>query len=70
VSRATGEISYNVAGAVQETGEFVSVLSEVASAAAETNASAQAVLMVSETVDTAAIKLRKGIERFLAQVTA
>jgi methyl-accepting chemotaxis protein len=67
---ATSEISYNVAGAAQGTNEFVSVLGEVARAAAETNTSAQTVLAVSETVETATVKLRSEIESFLGQVAA
>lgn len=67
---ATSEISYNVAGAAQGTNEFVSVLGEVARAAAETNTSAQTVLAVSETVEIATVKLRNEIESFLGQVAA
>jgi hypothetical protein len=54
-----GEISQNVTSAANGAKSVVTVLSEVASAAAETKKSAQKVLTASESVEMAAAEIRR-----------
>ncbi len=65
---ATGQIAENVIGAVDGTKLIVSVLSEVAGAAQETQQSAQKVLDASQSVEQAAAEMRSEVEGFLAKV--
>jgi methyl-accepting chemotaxis protein len=65
---ATGEISQNVAGAAQGTGVVVSVLGDVAGAATATRKSAETVLSVARSVESAVAKLRGEVECFLTKV--
>jgi methyl-accepting chemotaxis protein len=69
-SRASrpGEISQNVTSAANGAKSVVTVLSEVASAAAETKKSAQKVLTASESVEMAAAEMRGEVECFRAKV--
>ena len=65
---ATSEISHNVTSAAQGTVMAVSVLGEVAGAAAATRSSAQTVLDASKSVESAVAKLRGEVETFLDKV--
>jgi PAS domain S-box-containing protein len=65
---ATDEISHNVASAANGAKGMVSVLEEVTRAVGDTRSSAGKVLQASETVETAATSLQRGIERFLGRV--
>ena len=65
---ATGEISQNVASAANGARAIVSVLDRVAGTASQTQSSAKAVLMASQTVETATAKLRENIDNFLQRV--
>jgi methyl-accepting chemotaxis protein len=65
---ATSEISQNVAGAAQGTGTVVTVLSDVAGAAAATRSSAETVLTASRSVESAVARLRGEVETFLGKV--
>ena len=64
---ATEEISRNVASAADGTKVAVSSLDEVAGAAHEARASAEALLELSETVASVAANLRYAVETFLGQ---
>ena len=65
---ATGEISENVAGAAQGTETVVTVLGDVAGAAAATRNSTATMLAASRSVETAVTKLRGEVETFLGKV--
>jgi len=65
---ATDEISHNVASAANGAKGMVSVLEEVTRAVGDTRSSAGKVLQASETVETAATSLQRGIEQFLGRV--
>jgi methyl-accepting chemotaxis protein len=65
---ATGAISQNVSGAAEGTKVIVSVLGQVAGAATGARSSAQAMLVTSEAMETAAGKLRTEVEEFLGKV--
>jgi len=65
---ATDEISHNVASAANGAKGMVSVLDEVTRAVADTRTAAGKVLAASETVETAATSLQRGIEGFLSRV--
>jgi PAS domain S-box-containing protein len=65
---ATDEISHNVASAANGAKGMVSVLEEVTRAVGDTRAAAGKVLAASETVETAATSLQRGIEGFLGRV--
>jgi methyl-accepting chemotaxis protein len=65
---ATDEISHNVASAANGAKGMVSVLEEVTRAVGDTRSSAGKVLQASETVETAATSLQRGIEGFLGRV--
>jgi methyl-accepting chemotaxis protein len=65
---ATSEISQNVAGAAGGAKLIVTVLTEVAGAATQTQQSAQTVLAAAESVETAAANLSGEVESFLAKV--
>jgi hypothetical protein len=69
-NQATGEISQNVAGAVQETTAAASVLHVVSGAATEAQHSAEIVLDASESVEKAVARLNRQVEDFLARVAA
>jgi methyl-accepting chemotaxis protein len=69
-SAATGEISYNVASAAQETSKVVAVPGEVPDAAIATRASAQIVLTTSQAVESAVGNLRREVQSFLRNVAA
>ena len=65
---ATDEISHNVASAANGAKGMVSVLEEVTRAVGDTRSAAGKVLQASETVETAATSLQRGIEGFLGRV--
>ena len=65
---ATDEISHNVASAANGAKGMVSVLEDVTRAVGDTRSSAGKVLQASETVETAATSLQRGIEGFLGRV--
>jgi methyl-accepting chemotaxis protein len=65
---ATDEISHNVASAANGAKGMVSVLDEVTRAVGDTRSAAGKVLQASETVETAATNLQRGIEGFLGRV--
>lgn len=65
---ATDEISHNVASAANGAKGMVSVLEEVTRAVGDTRSAAGKVLQASETVETAATSLQRGIEGFLSRV--
>ena len=65
---ATDEISHNVASAANGAKGMVSVLEEVTQAVGDTRSAAGKVLQASETVETAATSLQRGIEGFLGRV--
>jgi len=65
---ATDEISHNVASAANGAKGMVSVLDEVTRAVGDTRSAASKVLQASETVETAATSLQRGIEGFLGRV--
>ena len=65
---ATDEISHNVASAANGAKGMVSVLDEVTRAVGDTRSAAGKVLQASETVETAATSLQRGIEGFLGRV--
>jgi len=65
---ATDEISHNVASAANGAKGMVSVLDEVTRAVGDTRSAAGKVLHASETVETAATNLQRGIEGFLGRV--
>ena len=65
---ATDEISHNVASAATGAKGMVAVLEEVTRAVGETRSAAGKVLSASETVESAATSLQRGIEAFLARV--
>ncbi|HKS86284.1 MAG TPA: methyl-accepting chemotaxis protein [Pseudolabrys sp.] len=65
---ATDEISHNVASAATGAKGMVAVLEEVTRAVGETRSAAGKVLSASETVESAATSLQRGIEGFLARV--
>ena len=65
---ATDEISNNVASAANGAKGMVSVLDEVTRAVGDTRSAAGKVLQASETVETAATNLQRGIEGFLGRV--
>jgi PAS domain S-box-containing protein len=65
---ATDEISHNVASAANGAKGMVSVLEEVTLAVSDTRSAASKVLQASETVETAATSLQRGIEGFLGRV--
>ena len=67
---ATGEISQNVASAVDGTKVIVSVLGQLAGAATGARASAQSMLSTSEVMETTAGKLRTEVESFLGKVAS
>jgi methyl-accepting chemotaxis protein len=69
-SKATGDISYNVASASEETSSVVSVLGEFANSAVATRSSAEVVLTASQSVASAVGDLRDEIESFLRNVAA
>jgi NO-binding membrane sensor protein with MHYT domain/methyl-accepting chemotaxis protein len=66
----TGHVSSNVANAAQETNRVVAMLDEVAGAAVATRTSAEIVLTVSQTVESAVGKMRGEVENFLRDVAA
>jgi methyl-accepting chemotaxis protein len=65
---ATDEISHNVASAANGAKGMVSVLEEVTKGVGDTRSAAGKVLQASETVETAATRLQRGIEGFLGRV--
>lgn len=65
---ATDEISHNVASAANGAKGMVSVVDEVTRAVGDTRSAAGKVLQASETVETAATNLQRGIEGFLGRV--
>jgi PAS domain S-box-containing protein len=65
---ASDEISHNVASAANGAKGMVSVLGEVTQAVGDTRSAAGKVLKASETVETAATSLQRGIEGFLGRV--
>jgi len=65
---ATDEISHNVASAANGAKGMVSVLEEVTRAVGNTRSASGKVLQASETVETAATSLQRGIEGFLGRV--
>jgi methyl-accepting chemotaxis protein len=65
---ATDEISHNVASAAEGAKGMVNVLNEVTGAVRDTRNAASKVLEASETVETAAASLQRGIEGFLGRV--
>ena len=65
---ATDEISHNVASAAEGAKGMVNVLHEVTRAVRDTRNAASKVLEASETVETAAASLQRGIESFLGRV--
>ena len=65
---ATDEISHNVASAANGAKSMVSVLDEVTRAVGDTRSAAGKVLQASETFETAATSLQRGIEGFLGRV--
>jgi methyl-accepting chemotaxis protein len=65
---ATDEISHNVASAAEGAKGMVAVLNEVTRAVGDTRSAASKVLEASETVETAATSLQRGIEGFLGRV--
>ena len=65
---ATDEISHNVASAANGAKGMVSVLEEVTQAVGDTRSASGKVLQASETVETAATSLQRGIEGFLGRV--
>jgi methyl-accepting chemotaxis protein len=65
---ATGDISRNVAGAAEGAKVVVSVLDQVAGAVTQTRNHADTMLKASETVATAAIKVRENVDNFLNRV--
>lgn len=65
---ATDEISHNVASAAEGAKGMVAVLNEVTRAVGDTRSAASKVLEASETVETAAASLQRGIEGFLGRV--
>lgn len=65
---ATDEISHNVASAANGAKGMVSVLEEVTRAVGDTRSAAGKVLHASQTVETAATNLQRGIEGFLGRV--
>jgi PAS domain S-box-containing protein len=65
---ATDEISHNVASAAAGAKGMVAVLNEVTRAVGDTRSAASKVLEASETVETAAMSLQRGIEGFLGRV--
>jgi methyl-accepting chemotaxis protein len=67
---ATGEISHNVAGAAVGTKAVVAALSDVATGVTQTRSSAETVLVASEEVEKATVKLRAEVEGFLSTVAA
>ncbi len=67
-TQATGSISQNVIGTAEGSKMIDLVLSEVVSAANETQLSAETVLSASELVEDASVKLRGAVERFLTRV--
>ena len=67
---ATGEISQNVDGAAHGTHTVVDALTDVADAATATRSSAETVLSVSRSVETAVANLRAEVEAFLGKVAA
>ena len=69
-SKATGDISFNVASASEETNSVVSVLGEFANSAVATRSSAEVVLTASQSVASAVGDLRDEIESFLRNVAA
>jgi methyl-accepting chemotaxis protein len=69
-SAATGQISYNVANAVQGSDVVVAVLGKVEGAATQTRASAHGMLDASQAVEAALSELRLEVESFLAKVAA
>ena len=69
-SKATNEISYNVANASKETNSVVAVLGEFAASAIAARTSAEVVLTASQSVETAVGNLRDEVENFLRNVAA
>jgi methyl-accepting chemotaxis protein len=69
-SKATGEISYNVGSASQETNSVVTVLGEFADSAVAARATAEVVLAASTSVEGAVGNLRQEVESFLRSVAA
>jgi methyl-accepting chemotaxis protein len=67
-SAATNEISKNVESAAGGAKLIVTVLNELSGATAETQQSAQVVRAASESVDDAAVNLKREVECFLAKV--
>ena len=65
---ATGSISQNVVGTAEGAKVIDAVLSDVVTAANETQHSAQTVLTASELVEDASASLRKEVEDFLTRV--
>ena len=65
---ATGSISQNVVGTAEGAKVIDAVLSDVVTAANETQHSAQTVLTASESVEDASASLRKEVEDFLTRV--
>ena len=65
---ATDEISHNVASAANGAKGMVTVLEEVTRAVGDTRSAAGKVQQASETVETAATSLQRGIEGFLGRV--
>ena len=65
---ATDEISHNVASAANGAKGMVTVLEEVTRAVGDTRSAAGKVMQASETVETAATSLQRGIEGFLGRV--
>jgi methyl-accepting chemotaxis protein len=69
-SHATGEITENIASAVQSTAAVASVLEVVSGAATEAQRSAEIVLEASQSVERAVAHLNGQVEDFLARVAA
>jgi len=69
-SKATGEISYNVANASRETSSVVAVLGEFADSAVTTRGTAEVVLTASRSVQGAVGNLRDEVESFLRNAAA
>ena len=65
---ATDEISHNVASAATGAKGMAAVLDEVMRAVGDTRNAANKVLEASETVESAASSLQRGIEDFLGRV--
>jgi methyl-accepting chemotaxis protein len=67
---ATGQISHSVASAAVGSKAVVAALGDVETGMTQTRTSAQTVLVASEEVENATVKLRVEVEAFLSTVAA